>query len=210
MNLHPFQHTVDSEEELRALIGTPSELVRNKTISFLDDHCKYFIARSPLLFIATTNHEGSDVSPRGDMPGFVLVLNEQYLIIPERPGNKRIDTMRNILHNPSVGLNFIIPGLGETLRVNGKALLVRDEPILNKMTVNGKQPDIGIGVKVEESFIHCAQAFKRSGLWDPTSWPLKETLPSAAKILSDHAKLPGQSAEEIHRRLEEAYTKRLY
>ena len=144
------------------------------------------------------------------MPGFVKVLNAKYLIIPDRPGNKRIDTMRNILTNPNVGLLFMIPGLGETLRVNGKACLVRDEELLEQMTVRDRMPLLGIGVEVEECFIHCAKAFKRSGLWEASSWAKKETLPSAAKIIFEHAKLAGSSTESIEERLKESYCKRLY
>ena len=161
--------------------------------------------------ISTSDNLGfCDVSPRGDMPGFVRVLDNKHLIIPERPGNKRIDSMRNILLNPKVGLLFFIPGLGETLRVNGKACLVKDDELLEKMAVKGQKPIVGIGVEVEECFIHCAKAFKRSKLWEPSSWANKETLPSAAKILFEHAKIPNSSVDIIAERLQESYTKRLY
>ncbi len=118
--------------------------------------------------------------------------------------------MRNILSSRRVGLIFIIPGLGETLRVNGKATLVMDQELLNKTAVNGKKPLLAIGVEVEECFIHCAKAFKRSQFWEPNSWPNKEQLPAASKIIFDHAKLPNTSVEMIEKRLEESYTKRLY
>lgn len=161
--------------------------------------------------ISSSDKSGNcDVSPRGDMPGFIKVLNEKYLIIPERPGNKRIDTMLNILANPNVGLLFFIPGLEETLRVNGKACLVKDNELLEQMAVSGRMPLLAIGVEVEECFIHCAKAFKRSGLWDLSSWLDEKSLPSAAKMLFEHAKLPGSSTESIEERLRESYTKRLY
>ncbi|MET3505248.1 pyridoxamine 5'-phosphate oxidase family protein [Halalkalibacter oceani] len=203
-----FRQTIDSEEELREIVGFPSKLVKNKVISHLDSHCKEFIAKSPFLLISTADEEGfCDVSPRGDKPGFVYILDDKHLIIPERPGNRRIDSMRNILSNARIGLIFIIPGMEETLRVNGKATLVKDEDLLDKMKVNERQPLLAIGVEVEECFIHCAKAFKRSGLWDADSWPEKETLPSAAKILSAHSKIPNEDVADL---LEESYTKRLY
>lgn len=206
-----FKYIIETEDELRALIGLPSELVKNKVITYLDHHCSSFISKSPFLVISTSDHFGyCDVSPRGDSPGFVYVLNEKFLIIPERPGNKRFDSMRNILSNPKVGLLFFIPGLGETLRVNGSACLVKDDELLEKMTVKGRKPLVGIGVEVEECYIHCAKAFKRSGLWDPSSWADHDTLPSAAQIIFEHAKLPNSSVKTIEERLQESYTKRLY
>ncbi|MFB3167250.1 pyridoxamine 5'-phosphate oxidase family protein [Neobacillus sp. 179-C4.2 HS] len=206
-----FKELIHSEEELRRLIGFPSELVERKMITYLDHNCEEYISKSPFLVISSSDQSGNcDVSPRGDMAGFVKVLNEKYLIIPERPGNKRIDTMRNILANPNVGLLFMIPGLGETLRVNGKACLVRDNELLEQMEVKGRKPLLGIGVEVEECFIHCAKAFKRSGVWDLSSWVDEESLPSAAKMIFEHANIPGSSTESIEERLRESYTKRLY
>jgi len=158
----------------------------------------------------STSDRNCDASPRGDKPGFVLVLNEKQLIIPERPGNKRIDSLRNILSNPKIGLLFFIPGLGETLRVNGSATIVKDDELLRKMAVKDKNPILGIGVEVEECFIHCAKAFRRSGLWDINTWPDKASLPSAAKILFEHAKLPNSSVDSIQKKLEVSYKNRLY
>ncbi|WP_042460115.1 pyridoxamine 5'-phosphate oxidase family protein [Neobacillus dielmonensis] len=203
--------TVSTEEELRSIVGYSSELVKNKVIDHLDHHCTDFISKSPFLVLSTSDEFGNcDVSPRGDHVGFVQVLNEKQLIIPDRPGNKRIDTMRNILSNPRVGLLFFIPGLGETLRVNGKAVIVKEEKLLENMAVKGKKPQLAIGVEVEECFIHCAKAFRRSGLWEPQTWADKGELPSPSKILFDHAKLPGSSVESIQKGLEESYSKRLY
>jgi PPOX class probable FMN-dependent enzyme len=206
-----FQHTVATEEELRSLLGEPSELVKRKAISHLDEHCRDFIKRSPFLVMATSDRFGCcDASPRGDHPGFVKVLDEKHLIIPERPGNKRADSLRNMLSNPKVGLLFFIPGLGETLRVNGHACLVRDEPLLEQMAINGRKPLLGIGVQVEECFIHCAKALIRSKLWQADSWPDRNALPSVAEILHQHVKGSDMTAEQIAKRLEESYTKRLY
>ncbi|WJE15179.1 pyridoxamine 5'-phosphate oxidase family protein [Halobacillus sp. ACCC02827] len=206
-----FKETIQTEEELRAIIGVPSDLVKNKVLTYLDHHCAAFISKSPFLVISTADESGfCDVSPRGDEVGFVRVLNEKQLVIPERPGNKRVDSMRNILSNPSAGLLFFIPGMEETLRVNGKATLVTDDELLESMSLKGKKPLLGIGVEVEECFVHCAKAFLRSGLWKPDSWLDKSHLPSAAAMLFDHAKLPRSNVDSIQKRLEESYTKRLY
>ncbi|RAP73603.1 pyridoxamine 5'-phosphate oxidase family protein [Paenibacillus montanisoli] len=205
------QDPIDTEEELRQLIGYPSELASRKTIHSIDRHCADFISRSPFLVISSSDRLGRcDASPRGDQPGFVLIQDEHRLIIPERPGNKRIDTLRNILMNPYVGLLFLIPGLGETLRINGRASLMKQAELLEQLAVNGRKPLLAISVEVEECFIHCAKAFIRSGLWEPGSWSDKAALPSASRIIADHADLPGTDAEAIARRLEEGYSQRLY
>lgn len=206
-----FKNQIKSIDELREVIGFPRELVQKKSINFVDEHCKDFIAKSPMLFISTANENGScDVSPRGDPAGFVDVLDEQYLVLPERPGNKRCDSLVNLLSNPHIGLIFIIPGLKETLRVNGKAILSRDKDLLKKYEVNGKCPEVGIIVEVEECFIHCAKAFLRSKLWQAETWPEKEQLPIVAKLLADHINSSNFSKEEIQAGLEESYKKRLY
>lgn len=206
-----FPNTIKTVEELREITGNPSELVNNKVISYMDEHCRGFIAKSPFLTLSTADESGfCDVSPRGDKAGFVYVLNDKQLIIPERPGNKRMDSMRNILSNPNIGLLFLIPGLGETLRINGKASVIHDEELLGKMAVNGKSPLLGIGVDVEECFIHCAKAFKRSELWNPETWADKEELPKGAKILAAHAKLPNVDEEAIGKILEKSYRDTLY
>lgn len=206
-----FKNIIKSEEELLSLIGEPSDLAKQKVISILDHHCTNFIEHSPFMVLSTSNSLGQcDVSPRGDAPGFIKVLNERTMMIPERPGNKRMDSMRNILMNPHVGMLFFIPGLEETLRVNGKATLVTDDELLEQMAVRGKKPQIAIVLEVEECFIHCAKAFKRSNLWEPTTWAAQESLPNAAKIIFEHAKLPGTTSYSIAERLEEGYKNRLY
>ncbi|WP_308636427.1 pyridoxamine 5'-phosphate oxidase family protein [Paenibacillus silvisoli] len=205
------QNRIETEEELREILGYPSELVSRKAIAHIDRHCADFISRSPLLIISSSDRLGRcDSSPRGDQPGFVLVQDERQLIIPERPGNKRIDTLRNILDNPYVGLLFMIPGLGETLRINGKAAIVKQPELLERLAVNGRSPLLAIRVEAEECFMHCAKAFIRSGLWEPGKWSDKSELPSAPRIIADHASLPGTDAEAIARRLEEGYAQRLY
>ena len=136
-----FKQQITTEDELRQLMGYPGELVRHKVIDHLDEHCRHFIGLSPYLLMSTADAHGEcDVSPRGDAPGFVLVIDEKHLVIPERPGNRCMDSLRNILSNPHVGLIFLIPGLGETLRVNGTACILRDEFLLCQMEVNGQRP----------------------------------------------------------------------
>lgn len=210
MNDGPFRDRVTSERELRDLIGEPSELALKKQLSALDAHCRAFIARSPFLLMATANAAGQcDVSPKGDTPGFVLVLDDMHLAIPDRPGNRRLDGMRNLLENPHVGLIFLVPGKEETLRVNGRAWIIHDDDILARAEVAGKRPQLAIGVRVEECFFHCPKAFKRSQLWRPAGWPDPSALASMARMLHDQAK-PATPLEELERRLEEGYRNRLY
>jgi uncharacterized protein len=206
-----FQKPVTTEAELRALIGNPSPMALAKEHGTLDVHCREFIARSPFLLLATSGATGQcDVSPKGDAPGFVLVLDERRLLIPDRPGNKRLDGMQNLLQNPHVGLIFLIPGVEETLRVNGRAWIVGDEDLLARCEAKGKVPTLGIGVEVEEAFIHCAKAFKRSGLWEPARWPALDGLASPAQMLYDHMQPPGKTVADVERALQESYTQRLY
>ncbi|WP_214482295.1 pyridoxamine 5'-phosphate oxidase family protein [Bacillus sp. SM2101] len=209
--LKNFKDTITTEEELRTIIGEPKQMINDKVISFVDENCKKFISLSPFVLIGTANADGScDVSPRGDCAGFVQVIDNKTLLIPERRGNKKIDSLRNILSNNQIGLLFIIPGLGETLRVNGKAVIVKDQVLLEKMEVNGVIPSLGIGVEVEELYIHCAKAMLRSKIWDHQSYPMKDALPSAAKILAGHLQLPKDAVDDLQSNLDEAYANRLY
>jgi len=202
---------VSTEEELRALIGFPGELIERKSITHLDAHCRDFIARSPFVLLSTSNELGQcDVSPRGDGPGFVHVLDDRHLVIPERPGNKRIDSLRNIIANPHAGMLFMIPGLGETLRVNGRASITKDERLLSRMAVKDRAPVLGIIVEVVECYMHCAKAFFRSQLWKSESWLGKEQLPSPAAIIAAHVSMEGVTADTIADRLGDSYKNRLY
>ncbi|XOK62357.1 pyridoxamine 5'-phosphate oxidase family protein [Paenibacillus elgii] len=211
-----FRERITTEEQLEALLpvlgGAPSQLVRDKVIHALDAHGKAFIAKAPFVAVATADAEGHcDVSPRGDAPGFVHVLDDRHLFIPERPGNRRMDTIHNIIANPYIGLIFIIPGLEETFRVNGKAVVTRDPELLKLTAVNGREPLIGIGVEVEECYMHCAKAFKRSGLWKPDSWLPEGDRPSPAQIIAAHVKGKMElTTDEVDQMLQESYTKRLY
>jgi PPOX class probable FMN-dependent enzyme len=193
------------------MVGTPSEVARAKQIAALDAHCRAFIAHSPFLLLGTADAAGRcDVSPKGDAPGFVQVLDDHHLVIPDRPGNKRLDGMRNILANPHVGVLFLVPGRGETLRVNGRAAIVRDAELLDRLAARGKRPQLAIGVEVEEVFMHCAKAFIRSSLWQPARWPDLDGLASAACMLLDHARPDGMTLEQMERRLQDGYDKQLY
>ena len=206
-----FRNAVTTEAELRALMGTPSSGAVANQIAALDAHCRAFIERSPFVLVATAGADGRcDVSPKGDAPGFVLVVDERRLLIPDRPGNKRFDGMRNVLQNPHVGLIFLLPGVEETLRVNGRAWIVRDDALLARCAARGKVPPLGLGVEVEEAFIHCAKAFKRSGLWEPSAWPDLEGLASPAQMLFDHIRPKDMTVEDYDRQLQDGYRQRLY
>ena len=211
MAQQPFGELVQSEAELREVVPPPSEdsPPLRKQIDHLDAHCRDFIARAPFFLLATSNSSGDcDASPRGGPPGFVHVLDERRLVVPEYPGNRRADSHRNLLENPRAAMLFAIPGLRETLRVAGPACITRDEELLGAMGVNGRTPKLGIGLEVEEAFIHCAKAFIRSSLWDPQSWP--QELPSAAAILRDHMDIPDLTESDVAAGLEDGYAKRLY
>jgi uncharacterized protein len=187
MSANGFGKIVTSERELREVLGRPSERAALKDQARLDAHFRAFIAASPFLILGTANASGQvDCSPKGDGPGFVTVLDETHLAIPDRIGNNRLDGMRNILQNPHVGLIFLVPGREDTLRVNGRAWIVQDDEILEAMVVRGKRPPFAIGVEVEEAFMHCPRAFMRSGLWKPESWPDATTVPSMSQMMWDH------------------------
>jgi PPOX class probable FMN-dependent enzyme len=182
-----FRDLVTSVDTLRSIVGgEPSEVARKKELTALDVHARAFIARSPFLLLGTSGADGRcDVSPKGDAPGFVRVLDDHHLAIPDRPGNKRLDGMRNILANPHVGLIFLVPGHDFTLRVNGRAAITRDPELLQSLAAQGKVPLLAIGVEVEEVFLHCARSFRRGRLWDQESWPGPDALPSMPCILYD-------------------------
>jgi uncharacterized protein len=205
---------ITTETALRALFPATHDLAIKKQQSKLDKHALAFIARSPFLCIGTQNAEGkADVSPRGDPPGFVRVLDPHTIAIPDRPGNNRLDTQSNILTNPQVGLLFMVPGFDDTLRVNGTATLVTDPALLASMAVNDRIPALAIVVKVEEVFLHCAKAFRRSRLWDPASLQNRKDMPTLLNIILDQTTgAPDDPAEmaKIDEGLEEAYRSSMY
>jgi uncharacterized protein len=211
MTTMTLRQSVTSAEELRELIGAPEAPAIKKQIDHLDEHCRQFIALAPLLFISSANAEGQcDVSPKGDAPGFVHVLSEKLLGIPERAGNRRTDTMRNILTNPQVALIFIIPSMRETLRVNGRATIYRDPELLEAMTFQGKTPLVATVVEAQEVFLHCGRALVRAHVWKTATWPDAAALPSASQIFADHMRLPEVTCERAERVLEDHYTTHLY
>ncbi len=202
------------EQALRGLFPATHTLAALKCQNALDRHARDFIARSPFLCIGTQNMDGkADVSPRGDPAGFVQILDDQTLAIPDRPGNNRLDTLVNILANPSVGLLFIIPGFDDTLRVNGRASLVTDPEILESMSVNGRSPRLAIIVKVQEVFLHCAKAFRRSHLWSPDHFQDRNEMPSLMKIILDQTVGAPEDDNEMQKQdadLEADYAKSMY
>ncbi len=203
------QDEIRDPETLRAHLGEPSDLVRRKKLRRLDPHCRRFIALSPFLVLSTADAESAcDASPRGDAPGFVSVLDDGRLLIPERRGNKLADSLLNILENPRVGLLFLIPGVDETLRVNGRAGLTREAALLAPLAVNGKAPELGILVEVEEAYLHCGKALIRAQLWDPASRIERDRLPSLGQMIADQ--VSGYDSEETEAYVQESYRERLY
>jgi PPOX class probable FMN-dependent enzyme len=200
-----FSSAVTTVEQLREIIPEPNELAVRKQISVIDEHCRAFIERSPFLFLATSDARGNcDVSPKGDAPGFVQVLDEHTIVIPDRPGNNRLDSLQNIIENPHAAVLFIIPGAEWTLRVNGRAEITRDEAVLDRSAVNGKRPPLGIAVRVEEAFLHCPKCMLRSHLWDEETWAHKGDL-SFAQIARDHVQLEHIPVEVIEQALDKAH-----
>ena len=175
--------TIDDEAALRALLGEPLPLVCAKITDRLLPATRPFVERAPLVCLATSDGRGGcDVSPRGDPPGFVRILDDRTLLLPERPGNRLADSLRNIVTNPHVGLLFVIPGVDDTFRVNGRATLVTDRALLTPCAVEGKTPKLGILVDIESAFTHCAKAFIRSGFWDPARFIARSELPTNGEI----------------------------
>ena len=194
---------------LRTLYGEPNIRAANKALVKLDKHCRAFIGLSPFCVLGSAASDGTaDCSPKGDAPGFVQVLDDETLLIPDRRGNNRVDSMSNIIENPNVSLIFFVPGMNETLRVNGTATITTDEALLSPHAVNGKQPKSGLVVRVDEAFLHCAKALMRSNLWDPERQIDRKSFPSLGRMLADQTGL--QSAEEAEAAVEDAYRNKLY
>ena len=200
----------ESQEELRALYGPPSEIAARKSLTRLDEHCRHFIKRSPFVCLSSAGADGSaDISPRGDAPGFVRLLDEQTLFIPDRLGNHRNDSLRNRVVNPHVGLLFLIPGIDETLRVHGLARVVLRSELLDKCAVGGKTPRSGILVEVREAFLQCAKALKRSRLWSNDYRLMTEQMPTLGRMLTDQLCLT-TPVSELDAMIDKAYREKLY
>ena len=201
---------ITSVEQLREIIGEPSQLVAEKAIDHIDPESRRFLEGSPFFLLATSATDGScDVSPRGDPPGSVLVLDERTLAFGDRKGNRRLDSLTNILSQPRVGMLFLVPGMGETLRLNGTARIVKDAPYADRLTVRGVRPELTIEVSVVELYLHCAKAFKRSALWEPESWPERGEVPTGGQLLRSQGEY-AESAKELDEYLAGSYRTGMY
>jgi PPOX class probable FMN-dependent enzyme len=196
--------TLQTIDDLRGVIGQPGSLAVRKDIGRIDSNFAGYIARSPFMLLSTYGESGTcDVSPRGDKPGFAKILDEAHLALPERPGNRRADSLQNIMETGRVALLFLIPGMGETLRINGTAAITRDSRLLESMAVDGKPPLVSIVVTVEEAYLHCPKAFLRSQLWNAGAWPDPEERPSVACIYQDQLSLEHVPIDAIQASLAE-------
>ena len=208
------EYLVQDEAALRALFPATHAVAKLKSLDHLDVHARAFIARAPFLCLGTQAADGrADVSPRGDPCGFVKVLDAQTLLIPDRPGNNRLDTQSNILANPAVGILFMIPGFDDTLRVNGTAQITTDPQLLAQLEVNARRPVTAIVVQVREVFLHCAKAFRRSNLWDPGARQDRGGMPSLMKMLLDQttgAPTDGAALQALDENLEADYRASMY
>ncbi|MEH3136849.1 MAG: pyridoxamine 5'-phosphate oxidase family protein [Mycolicibacterium neoaurum] len=200
---------VTTVEQLRAIVGHPHQAVADKVAGALADVHRVWLQNSPLCFVATTDAQGRvDVSPKGDPPGFVHIIDDSTIAIPERPGNKRVDGYLNVLQNPHVGTLFVIPGRGDTVRVNGTARIVSEADYFDALAVQGKRPILALEIAVEEVFFHCAKAFLRSDAWKPETWN-PESVPSTAQLAKSF-KAEQTLAELEAYYSEENYRKQLY
>lgn len=202
-------HTVTTVEELVSIIGEPRQMIANKSTPYLTPLVTEFLQKSPYYLLSTASAEGNcDVSPRGDPAGSFRVMDERTLLLPERPGNKRIDSLKNIVENPHVGLLFLIPAVDETVRVNGRATITRDPELLATVAMRGKNPQLAIVVEIDEVFAHCARSILRSKLWAPESWGDPDEVPTLAAIMAEqlHLAPPDESAGKRN----EEYRTRLY
>ncbi|MFT5696807.1 MAG: PPOX class probable FMN-dependent enzyme [Myxococcota bacterium] len=203
-------HLIRTEDELRTILPEPHAMLEQKVFDHVDSFAAEFIAKSPLILLATTGKDGGlDVSPKGDAAGFVWVEDEKTIWLPERPGNKLAYGFRNMLSNPQVGVIFVIPGVTETLRVNGKAEISRDPAILEKLSAQNKPAILATRITVGESFFHCGKAFIRSKLWKADTWP-KDAKPKIGKQIAARAKLGDEVATSIDDAMEADYKTGLY
>jgi len=198
--------TIDSLDGLRDVYREPSQTSLDKEVDHLDRHCRDFIAHAPFVVVATSTADGSrlDVSPKGGPAGFVHVVDDHHLAIPDMSGNNRLDSIRNVVEGGTIALLFMVPGIGETMRVNGTAVVTTDPAILDAAVIAGKRPNVCILVTVRTAFIHCAKALKRSHLWEPDEWPDTSDMATPACMLRDHIGLD-MTVEQSQERLEASY-----
>lgn len=205
-----MSNQVTDTASLREVMGEPMSIAATKEMPSLDTHCRHFISLSPFLCLSSMSADGkADVSPRGDPPGFVKVLDDRTVLIPDRKGNRRLDSMQNILEQPSVAVIFFVPGIEETLRLNGRAGITRDAALLADMAVQGQAPTVGIRIEIHTVFFHCAKALKRSGLWDPETRIDRSDFPRYGQIIKDQRN-PGGTADEIEDYIQSKYRTEMY
>ncbi len=201
---------ISNRDSLYDCYGDANERAAKKQMDKLDKHSRHFISLSPFFVLSTSSSSlGTDASPRGDAPGFVKVIDDHTLLVPDRKGNNRVDSMKNIVENPNVGMLFLLPGVNETLRINGKARVTTDKAILEPMSVRGKCPKTGLVVEVKEVFMHCAKALMRSHLWDSERHIDRSEFPTLGEIFVDQI-ADVESAEEADKAIQEAYVINLY
>lgn len=201
-----FSEVLTDTDQLEGLYRSPGQGARDKVIHQIDAGCRDLIALSTLVMVGTAGADGHlDVSPRGGPAGFVSVLDDHRLAIPDLSGNNRLDSLRNIVESGQIALLFTVPGLDETLRVNGAACITTADDVLDGFTAELKRPKAAIGVEVREAFIHCAKAFRRGGVWEPETWPDENSCPSVGQILVDHIGLEGITGDELSAGLETGY-----
>jgi PPOX class probable FMN-dependent enzyme len=207
-----FSGVVATETELRELYRKPSNIVTQKVLDHLDQHARAFIEAAPFVLVGTASPDGtSDVSPKGGPAGFVVVLDDQRLAIPDLSGNNLLDSITNIVRGSGIGLLFLVPGVDETLRVNGHACITTDPSVLDACAVKDRRPKAAIGVTITQQYMHCAKAFRRSELWSPQTWPDRASLPTLGCILRDQLPLPADlTTESLDELLEADYAKTLW
>ncbi len=204
--MQPFTDIIETTEQLTELYHAPSRLVQAKVRSGIDPGSATFITTAPFLLIGTTGADGrNDVSPRGGPSGFVKVLGDEYVAIPDLNGNNLIDTIRGVVENRRAGLIFLVPGQDETLRLNGEAWVTTDDSVLDLWNDELRRPKSAIVVRADQVFVHCAKAFRRSNLWDPTTWTQYEGAPDCATILESQGLLGESDASVVRAGLEEGY-----
>jgi PPOX class probable FMN-dependent enzyme len=205
-----FDEVITTQARLRELNKMPSHRVSNKIIDHIDDICRRFIEACPFVIVASRGADGRlDLSPKGDPAGFVAVLDEKTLAIPDRLGNNRLDTFENLIAHPEVGLFFIIPGHGDTLRITGKGQIVRDSALQSRLAANGKTPNLVLVVTVEEAYMHCPKCMVRANMWDQERWPDRSDVATLAEAMVAHGKL-AETVPEMQSIIDNDRATRLY
>lgn len=204
-----LRHSVTTLEGLRAITGDVHEAIRTKHTAWLTPLIREYIAASPFFVMGTSDANGNgDVTPRGDVTSVIHIIDDRTIVLPDRPGNRRLDSYRNILENPHVGLLFIVPGIEEALRINGRATITTDPELLAQMAIQDKVPQLGVLVDIDEVFIHCARALLRARLWKPETWPNEDDVPTLAAMWNEQKNLP--PPDESAGKRKEEYRSALY